>query len=115
MSEKSNMQSLVEVIPSLTGEVSAIASAHAPFLYFENAPTFANLNGIIRITLEAARDMPTPGGSGVTTDRVIVAHLRMNTQAAQALKAAIEGALLLGMHADPAQQASQSDAPPKPN
>ena len=53
--------------------------------------------------------MPTPGQT-VSTDRVIVAHLRMNIPAALALKAAIEGALLL---ATPAAGAS-GDAP-KPN
>ena len=86
---------LVEVIPSTQGTVSAIASAHAPFLYFDSAPTFGHVNGIIRVTLEATRDMPTNTEQRVGSDRVVVAHLRMTIPAAQSLKAAIEGALLL--------------------
>ena len=82
---------------------------YAPFLYFDNAPVFGCFNGVVRIMLEAVRTMPTPGQT-VSTDRVIVAHLRMSIPAALALKAAIEGALLL---ATPAAGAS-GDAP-KPN
>ena len=96
MSEKAGPQSpIVEVIPSTQGNVSAIASAHAPFLYFENAPAFGHVNGIIRVTLTAARDMPVNNEPGVMADNVVVAHLRMNINAALALKFAIEGALLL--------------------
>ena len=93
----------MEVVPSTAGEVSAIASAHAPFLYFEGVSAFAHFNGVIRVTLEAARDMIIPGqpqavGSdrvAVASDRVIVAHLRMSILAALSLKTAIEEALLL--------------------
>jgi hypothetical protein len=46
------------------------------------------------------------------TDRVIVAHLRMNVPAALSLKAAIEGALLL---AAPAAGTPTQSAAPKPN
>lgn len=95
----------VEVIP---GVASTVASAH-PFLYFDSASAFGHMDGVIRITLEALRDMPTPG-SAVSLDLVIVAHLRMSVPAALSLKAAIDGALLL---AAPAVGAS-GDAP-KPN
>ena len=37
---------------------------------------FGPLNGIIRITLEAARIIPAPGNRGVVTDRV---HRRTST------------------------------------
>lgn len=74
--------------------LSESGSAHAPFLYFEEAPTLGYMNGIIRITLEAGRQYsPTLGE--VVTDRVVVAYLRTNIQGALALKAAIESALLL--------------------
>ncbi|HWN52402.1 MAG TPA: hypothetical protein VNO18_21720, partial [Xanthobacteraceae bacterium] len=43
----------VEIIPSMEGGISAIGSAHAPFLYFENASAFGHLNGVIQITLVA--------------------------------------------------------------
>jgi hypothetical protein len=99
MADDPNPKSPVEVIPSVQGGISAIGSAHAPFLYFEDASAFGHLNGIIRVTLEASRIFPTGAGQ-VGIDRVIVAHLRMNIPAALSLKAAIDGALLL---ANPAQ------------
>ena len=76
-------------------KLSETGSAHAPFLYFEEASAFGYLNGVVRITLEATRTVPNGQGSGVMSDRVVTAHLRMNIPAAQSLKAAIEGALLL--------------------
>jgi hypothetical protein len=107
MSEKASVPTPVEAIPSVNGGVSAIASAHAPFLYFEGAPTFGHLNGIIRVTLEATRDLPTGQHPSATvgTDRVLVAHLRGNIQAFLALRAAIDGALLL---ANPAPTRTQN-------
>ena len=109
VSDKTNVKPPVEVIPSVAGEISAIASAHAPFLYIDNASAFGYFNGIVRITLEAGRNMPTPG-QALSVDRVIVAHLRMNIPAALALKAAIEGALLMA-----APAAGASGEAPKPN
>ena len=55
MSDESDVEPPVEFIPSVPGEISAIASAHALFLYFENAFAFARLNGIIRVTLSRSR------------------------------------------------------------
>lgn len=96
MSEVASTQApIVEVIPSTQGSVSAIASAHAPFLYFENAPAFGHIGGVIRVTLTASRDMPVNNEQKVMSDTVVVAHLRMNINAALSLKFAIEGALLL--------------------
>jgi hypothetical protein len=92
MVEETNARSPVEIIPSIEGGISAIASAHAPFLYFENAPAVGHLNGIIRITLTASRILP---GDSASEDHVIIAHLRMNVPAAESLKTAIESALLL--------------------
>ncbi len=78
---------------------SDLASAHAPFLYFEDVPTFGLLNGIVRVTLEASRLYSVSPQDGATADRVVVAHLRMSIPAALSLKAAIEGALLLAAQA----------------
>jgi hypothetical protein len=112
MSENPDVKPPVEVNPSVAGEISAIASAHAPFLYFEDASAFGHLSGIISITLEAARIIPAPGKrSAAVSDRVIVAHLRMNMPAAHSLKAAIDGALLLAAQA----AGSQDQSGPKPN
>jgi hypothetical protein len=112
MAEKSDVKPPVEIIPSVERVISAIASAHAPFIYFEGAPAFGHMNGIIRVTLEAYKDTPIPPES-VASDRVIVAHLRMNIPAALSLKAALEGALLLAKPV--AGQEIPSDPPPKPN
>jgi hypothetical protein len=52
-----------------------------------------------QVTLEANRLLPLDGGAA-GSDRVVVAHLRMNITAARGLYAALEKALLL---AAPAQ------------
>jgi hypothetical protein len=80
-------------VPRDLPQTAISASIHAPFLYFEEATTFGHVNGIIQVTLEATRLYPNP--PGVTLERVAVAHLRMNVQAAIALNKAIDGALLL--------------------
>jgi hypothetical protein len=59
------------IAPPITPEIpfSESGSAHAPFLYFEEAPAFSALNGVIRITLEAVRVYNRKPGE-VTLDRV---------------------------------------------
>jgi hypothetical protein len=86
-------KTLVEAAPSHRGEISAMASAAAPFLYFDGAPNFGVNNGIVNVTLEAVRFSAI--NQQIVPDRVIVAHLRMGIQAATALKSALEKALLL--------------------
>ena len=86
---------VVETLRGVDEVVSDIASAHAPFLYFEAAPAYAHLNGIIRVTLTAGRDIPVSGAPRPRNDQVVVAHLRMNVPAARALHATLESALLL--------------------
>lgn len=66
---------------------------HAPFVYFEGAPTSGCLNGMIRITLSAERVVSRDGK--VATDQVAVAYLRTNVQGARALVEALNRALLL--------------------
>ena len=69
---------------------------HAPIVFFDEAPVFNNYNGIIGITLCANRTMPD-GAGGLTGDMVAVAFLRCNIQAAEPLRKALDGALLLGV------------------
>jgi hypothetical protein len=83
---------------------AASASDHAPFLYFEHAPNFGHLNGVIQITLEAQR-FTTQSANNIVRERVVVAHLRMSLPSAMSFKAAIEGALLL---ANPASSESMN-------
>jgi hypothetical protein len=111
MSDNSNVSPpVVEVIPSRVDEIAALASAHAPFLYFDRAPTFGYNHGIVNITLEALRFMAV--GQTPTRDRVVVAHLRMSVPAAMALKAALEAALLLAAPAAGAPDPSSAVARP---
>jgi hypothetical protein len=84
---------VAEIIPSVAGDVSGIASANAPFIYFDGAPTFGFNEGVANITLEALRYSHAQGK--IVSDKVIVAHLRMGLPAMLRLKGAIEGALLL--------------------
>jgi hypothetical protein len=107
MVENSNKPTPAEIIPSEAGEISGIASAHAPFVYFDGAPTFGHHAGVLSITLEAVRFMTVR--QQLTRDRIVVAHLRMSVPAAKDLKAAIERALLL------AAPAAGSCNNPKPN
>ena len=81
-------------VPREVPPLAVRASDNAPFVYFEEAPSFGHYNGVIRVTLEAARLHSEHPGT-VTTERVVVAHLRMNVAAARSLKAALEGGLLL--------------------
>ena len=89
--ETSKPPIVVEQIPSVVGSVSAIASANAPFIYFDHAPNFGLNDGIANITLEVVRFGPAANGVGVIADRVTVAHLRMGLRALSTLKSAIEG------------------------
>ncbi len=73
---------------------SEVGSVGAPMVYFDDAPAFGHANGIIKIALEATRLHGNQNGE-VAADRVLVAQLLMNRQAALALKAALDGALLL--------------------
>jgi hypothetical protein len=84
-----------EVIPARAGEISAIASASAPFVYFENARFFGFFNGIGQVTLEANRLMATTFDGQIAIDRVLVAHLRGNLPAIRGLRAALDGILLM--------------------
>lgn len=84
-----------EQVPAVAGSISAIASANAPFIYFDGVPNFGFNNGIANLSLEILRFNPVPGSSKVLVDRVTVAHLRMNLAALKSLKDAIAGIELM--------------------
>lgn len=71
----------------------------APFIYFEAAPCFGTIPGMVRITLSASRVL-TKAGS-VIQDDIAVAHLRCNVIAARALKDSLEKALLMAEQSPP--------------
>jgi hypothetical protein len=66
---------------------------HAPFIFYEWAPAFGFVNGVVNLTLGASRTCIGPDGA--VTDQVVVAYLRGNVQAALSLRKAIDDALLL--------------------
>ncbi|GAB0114845.1 hypothetical protein [Acidisoma sp. C75] len=84
----------VEPMHTRLGTAPGVSNANAPLLYFENVPAFGTVNGIIKVTLTASRDIPLPDNN-VAADQVVIAYLRMNEVAARALRAALDGALLL--------------------
>ena len=90
MSDKPDPKAPVftEVLPSIEGGISAIASATAPMIFFDNAPTMGNYNGVMHLSLSAMRFMPGEGRA--VADSVMVAHLRTNLEGLQSLKIAIE-------------------------
>ncbi|HEY8006213.1 MAG TPA: hypothetical protein VIE66_05300 [Methylocella sp.] len=95
MSEKTEVPLNVEIIPSVSGGISGVASAQAPFIYFENAPFFGCLNGVGKVALETSRQIAVAPGGGVLFDRVLVAHLVGNIEAIKSLRAALDGILLM--------------------
>jgi hypothetical protein len=69
-------------------------AANAPIIYFDGAPNFGNNNGVVNVTLAAARHMSD--GDQITTDVVATAFIRCSVPAAIALRDAINAALLIG-------------------
>jgi hypothetical protein len=72
--------------------------------YFENAPSFSYLNGIIGVALSVATVVPD-GANNTREIASIVSTLKCNIPAAIALRDAINGALLL------AQPVEKSEGP----
>jgi hypothetical protein len=77
--------------PRTNGGICALASAAAPFVYFDHAPNFGFNGAVANVSLETVRFALPSEGAEVVTDRVTVAHLRMTLDAMRSLKAAIEG------------------------
>ncbi len=70
---------------------AAVASAHAPFIYFDAATVSGiNAGGVCHITLEAIRHMSSTTSGEPVKDFVVVGHLRMDLNSLGRLKAAIE-------------------------
>jgi hypothetical protein len=84
---------VTEVIPSVSGGMSALANASAPVIFCDAVPTFGFYNGIAHLTFSAMRFLPVEGK--VAHDNMIVAHVRMNMVALKALKDAVTSIELL--------------------
>ena len=85
----------VENFPSFAGGISAIASANAPFVYFEGVPFYALLHGVGKIVLTSSRHIANAPAGSVLADHVIVGHLVGNLSAIRALRVALDGILLM--------------------
>lgn len=77
--------------PGTSGSHCPLASAAAPFVYFDRAPNFGFNGAVANISLEALRFAAPVEGEDVVADRVTVVHLRMTMDALRSLKTAIEG------------------------
>ena len=95
MADETETPKAVEAIPSARGRLSAIVSANAPFIYFDNAPFYGLMNGMGQITLDANRNFGTDTDGKPIMDRVVVAHIRCNVAAVRGLRAALDGILLM--------------------
>jgi hypothetical protein len=67
---------------------------HAPFIFYEWAPAFGFINGVVNLTLAANRTWIGQDGA-VLNEQVVVAYLRGNVQAALSLRDSLDKALLL--------------------
>jgi hypothetical protein len=95
MPDETDKPSAIETIPSVRGGISAIGSANAPLIYFENVPFYGLLNGVGQVTMEAGRLFGAAANGTPIVDRVVVAHLRGNIPAIRNLRAALDGILLM--------------------
>jgi hypothetical protein len=86
---------IVENIPSIAGKISAVASANTPFIYFEDAAFYGHVNGIGKVALTTNRLIAAAPDGSVLTDKVLVAHLVGNIPAIRALRATLDGILLM--------------------
>ena len=84
MSDNDNKPAAELPAAKVEAGVSEDASANAPFILFDEISGFGSYNGIAHMTLEALRFMNVNGK--LRTDRVAVAHLRMNLVALKVLK-----------------------------
>ncbi len=84
-----------ETVPSIPGGISGIASATAPFLFFEQVPFANHHEGVGSVTLTASRQIGMmQGGTRVATDFVVVGHLRGSLPALARLRDTINNILL---------------------
>lgn len=88
--EQTHNGAAVERLPSAVGEISALASAHAPLLFFDEVSFCSVDKGVAGVTLTASRQIAFLPNGSVASDRVIVATLRASLPAMLALRATID-------------------------
>ena len=80
----------------------------APFIYFDSAPTYGVIGGVVQVELTANLVHPTPDSQGTLTKVTWAAHLRCSPFAASALRDALNGALDMLTAAAPAPEKAGS-------
>jgi hypothetical protein len=75
--------------------VSVRDTPHAPIVFFEWAPASGFANGIVSVTLGANCNTQVRPNGEVTSETLVVAHLRCSVQAALNLRRALDNALAL--------------------
>jgi hypothetical protein len=76
-------------------EVIALSETPVNIIYFEEAPSLSHVNGVIGVTLAVTHNIPDQTSNTVRLCISIAAVLKCNVQAAMALRAALDSALLL--------------------
>jgi hypothetical protein len=72
-------------IPSESADIlAALGGSNAPIIFADEATTFGSQDGVTNITLQATRHVVLP--SGLHSDSVAVAHLRLTPRALQSLR-----------------------------
>jgi hypothetical protein len=84
----------------LGDEFVALSPIPLNIVYFEECPSFSHMNGIIGITLAVTGNVPEASTEAVKRTASVAAYLKCNIPAAMALRAAIDGALLLAQPVD---------------
>jgi hypothetical protein len=82
-------------LPQARAPTSVIKNAAAaPVVFFDNAPTYGHMNGMIQVTLAAGLLVPKTDNT-VLVEVVAAGHLRCSVAAAVSLREALDGALKL--------------------
>jgi hypothetical protein len=98
---------VTENMPAEAGQISALASANAPFIFFDSASFYGWSQGsIAQLTLDATRLMAAGPDGRVAIDRVVVCHLRCGLPALRGLHAAIDAIIAM------AERPAETPQPP---
>jgi hypothetical protein len=82
-------------------------AAAAPMIFFDSAPTYGILAGVVEILLTARYLLPKASGQAVHIDFTTTAHLRCSIEAARNLRNALDGAIAMAeKQAEPVKLAS---------
>lgn len=90
--------------PDDTGRAAYRNTDTAPFVYFDMAPVFGVLDGVIQIELAARTISPDAGGTKI--EYLTTCRLRCNASAAMGLREALDKAVAMLRQPEPAPTGS---------